>query len=75
MAPDAYVTLDTFGYDQIPTASSFSSPDNFRLTVDYCRRLAPHRLFGFLQTPWRPTINEFRAQHLAAIEQVQDVIR
>jgi hypothetical protein len=75
MAPDAYVTLDTFGYDQIPTASSFSSPDNFRLTVDYCRRLAPNRLFGFLQTPWRPTINEFRAQHLAAIEQVQDVIR
>ncbi len=71
----AYDELDARGYDQIPTASNHSHPENFRLTVDYCtRHLAPQRLLGFLQTPWRPTIEKYRQHHLAAIAQVGRVI-
>jgi len=71
----AYDELDAHGYDQIPTASNHSHPENFRLTVDYCvRRIRPRRLLGFLQTPWRPTLEAFRQHHLEAIDQVARVI-
>ena len=74
--PDAYVTLEQYGYDQIPTASNHSSPDNFRATVEFCRKhVAPSRLKGFVTAPWRPTLEEYREHHLAAIEQVEEVIR
>ncbi len=74
-AVEAYAVLDAHGYQQIPTASNFSSPDNFRLTVEHCRRLNPAGLLGFLQTPWYPTIAAYRERHLAAIDQVHEVIR
>ena len=32
--------------------------------------IAPERLAGFLQTPWRRTIEAFREHHLDAIDQV-----
>jgi hypothetical protein len=69
--PDAYVTLDQYGYDQIPTASNHSTPHNFGRTVEWCRQhLAPERLLGFLTAPWRPTTEQYRDHHLAAIDQV-----
>ena len=71
----AYNRLDELEYNQIPTASNHSHDDNFRLTVDYCRQhIRENFLFGFLQTPWRPTIEEFRQHHVEAIEQVGAVI-
>jgi hypothetical protein len=40
-------------------------------TVETCRQwIAPERLKGFLQTTWRPTMAEFRDQHLQAIDQL-----
>ena len=67
----AYRDLEDAGYEQIPTGSNHSNAVNFGRTVDYCRRvIAPERLLGFLQTVWRPTTEEFRAEHMAAIEQV-----
>jgi hypothetical protein len=72
----AYNQLDKFGYDQIPTASNHSHNENFAMTVDYCRKQIQERhLFGFLQTPWRPTIEEYRQHHLDAIEQVGSSIK
>ena len=48
-----------------------------RANAETCRRpssIAPghrsDRLFGFMQSTWRPTQEEFRAIHLDAIEQV-----
>lgn len=71
----AYRILDEHGYDQVPTASNVGTDKNFSMTVEYCRRtIAPKRLLGFLQTPWYPTLEEFRARHLQAIEQVAEAV-
>ncbi len=70
-AVQAYKLLNKQGYDQIPTASNHSYDENFSLTVDYCRKqIDAKHLYGFLQTPWRPTIEEYRQHHMEAIEQV-----
>lgn len=70
-----YTDLDQNGYQQIPTGSNHSNPGNFDMTVDYCLRHLPgERLLGFLQTPWRPTLESFRTHHLEAVEQVQRAI-
>lgn len=66
-----YLDLDDHGYDQVPTASNYTSPTNFANTVEFCmRRVEKDRLLGFLQTPWRRTIEEFRDIHETAIDQV-----
>ncbi len=71
----AYPRLNERGYEQIPTASNHSYPENFALTVEYCRRIIDGpRLLGFLQTPWRPTTEPFRDLHMAAIEQVAEAM-
>jgi hypothetical protein len=70
-AVGAYRLLDEHGFDQVPTASNIGSDRNFPLTVSYCRnRIDPARLHGFLQTPWYPTLSEYREKHLAAIDQI-----
>ncbi len=75
-AVDAYHQLEAHGYDQVPTASNHSSPESLALTVSYCTRHIPReRLLGFMQTPWRPTIEQYRKRHLEAIEQAGRVIR
>jgi hypothetical protein len=74
-APKAYVELDAHGYDQIPTASNWSTKENFTATVSFCRKhIAAERLLGFLQTPWKPTVERFRADHLEAIRVVGEAI-
>lgn len=72
----AYHELEKGGFDQIPTGSNHSHPENFGRTVEYCTRLLdPGRLLGFMQTPWRPTTERFRQRHIDAIEQVGVAIR
>lgn len=72
---DTYRDLDDAGYEQIPTGSNWSAPENFQLTVEHARRvIAPPRLLGFLQTPWLPTLEICRAHHENAIRQVGQAI-
>jgi hypothetical protein len=67
----AYRELEAHGYDQVPTGSNWTTPDNFKGTVAYSRRhIAPKRLLGFLQTVWKPTLEECRGQHMQAIQLV-----
>jgi hypothetical protein len=68
----AYRQLEERGYDQVPTGSNWSGQTkNMELTVERCKEvIAPERLFGFMQTPWRPTEEEFRDIHMDAIDQV-----
>ena len=64
----AYLDLEAHQYDQVPTGSNWTTPENFGRTVDYCREhITPDRLFGFLQTVWKPTLEECREQHMQAI--------
>ncbi len=70
-AVDFYLDLERHGFDQVPTGSNFEHRENFAETVKFCRRtIAPERLKGFLQTPWRPTLERFRKVHIEAIELV-----
>jgi len=65
----AYLELEAHGYDQIATGSNWNFPENFRKTVAYCsRHIAPRRLLGFLQTIWRPTIEDCREPLEAGID-------
>lgn len=67
----AYNTLEANGYDQVPTGSNHSTPENFGNTVRWCKEhIAPERLKGFFQTIWRPTTEEFHQRHIEAIEQI-----
>jgi len=69
----AYLDLEKHGYDQVPTGSNHSNPENFGMTVDFCRQhIAPERLLGFLQTPWRFTMETERAHQMQAIDVVAD---
>jgi len=66
-----YDELDAHGYDQIPTGSNHSIPENFEMTVDYCKKvIAPSRLSGFMTAPWRPTLELCLNRHIEAIRQV-----
>ncbi|HOL66234.1 MAG TPA: hypothetical protein PKX93_02090 [bacterium] len=68
----AYLDLEKHGYDQIPTGSNWSYPENFENTVRYCLpRIAPERLLGFLQTPWYPSLAQFKKRHFQAIVAVE----
>jgi hypothetical protein len=71
-----YLDLDAAGYEQIPTGSNWSTPDNFGATAKFCRaNLSAERLRGFLQTPWRPTAPAYRDHHLQAIDVVGEAIQ
>ena len=71
----AYIDLDKYGYDQIPTASNWGIPESFAETVKFCiEHIDPNRLKGFLQTSWTPTLEPFREHHMEAINVVGKVI-
>ena len=72
----AFRELDQHGYDQIPTGSNYYNSTNFELLAAECRRsLGAERLLGFLQTPWKATLEKHRQRHMEAIEQVARAIQ
>ena len=71
-----YNKLEEYGYEQIPTGSNHSSPDNFGRTVEYCKKVVdPSRLIGFMTASWRPTLQECLNTHREAIGQVENAIK
>lgn len=72
----AYLDLEEHGYDQVPTGSNWSVPENFEKTVLYCKEhIAPNRLLGFLQTVWKPTLEACRQHHIQALELVRQAMK
>jgi len=66
-----YEALDKRGYDQIPTGSNHSDPNNMGMTVEYCRNVIDSgRLYGFMTAPWRPTLAPCFERHKQAIDQM-----
>lgn len=65
-----YIDFDTYGYDQIPTGSYHDDNEKSILgTAEFCsKHILDSRLFGFLQTFWKPTIEEFRERILKGID-------
>jgi hypothetical protein len=71
-----YNDLETYGYDQVPTGSNHSVPENFESTVDYCKKVVdPSRLSGFMTAPWRPTLAPCLDRHKEAISQVASAMK
>jgi len=71
-----YNDLETNGYDQVPTGSNHSVPENFESTVDYCKKIVdPSRLSGFMTAPWRPTLTPCLDRHKEAIAQVAEAMK
>ena len=67
----AYIDLDTHGFDQIPTGSNWDDADNLRKTVKWCKENVDHkRLFGFLQTVWKPVIARRKTRLFEAADEV-----
>ncbi|HEX8520846.1 MAG TPA: hypothetical protein VF669_01235 [Tepidisphaeraceae bacterium] len=67
----AYGELDSLGFDQIPTFSNWEDAENVYNTVRFCKtHIAHEKLKGFFHAPWRPTLEEVRHRHLAALEEV-----
>ncbi len=66
----AYLDLESHGYDQIPTGSYHAENErSFMNTVQFCEKnIEEKRLLGFLQTFWKPTIEENRERILKGVE-------
>ena len=72
----AFRELDQHGYDQIPTGSNYYNSTNFVALAADCRRnLNTGRLLGFLQTPWKATLEKHRQRHMEAVEQVAQAMQ
>lgn len=69
----AYMTLESQGYDQVPGGSNYydGTDKNIMNNVQFCNEhIADSRLLGFIQSPWRKTVEEYRGNILRAIEQM-----
>jgi len=62
---EAYHQLEEAGFEQVPTGSNWSDPNNLEKTVRYCRDvISPERLKGFMQSIWKPTVDRRRERHI-----------
>jgi hypothetical protein len=73
----SYLDLNAHGYDQIPTGSFHAENDeSIGNTVRFCTaHIEDKHLLGFLQTCWKPTIEEYRERILKGIELAGDAKR
>lgn len=70
----AYETLADNGFEQVPTGSNWSSgcDFNFGRTVEYFKdNINTDKVKGFMQAPWKPTIQAVKYRHFEAIEHVK----
>ena len=71
-----YYDLEKHGYDQVPTGSNHYIDENMEATVENCAKfIAPERLYGFMQSPWRPTLPACMQEHQNAIDQLGRAIK
>jgi hypothetical protein len=71
----AYIDLEALGYDQVPGGSNYyeGTEECFLNNVKYCcEHISDKRLLGFIQSPWKYTIEENRKHILKSIELVGD---
>lgn len=67
----AYLELAEKGYDQIPTGSNWGNDVNMEGTVEYLSKdMDSTNLLGFMTAPWFITLEETRAKHFAAVDQL-----
>ena len=71
-----YLDLDKAGFDQIPAGSNFLCDTNFASLVKYCdEHCSKERIKGYMMAPWTRTFDIYEAKALAAIAQMEPVIK
>ncbi len=71
----AFTILAEKGYDQIPSGSNWSHPDNFSKMADYIKNnIDNKKVLGFMQTLWRPTLRKMEDKHKQAIGEIKKAI-
>ena len=68
----AYLDIEALGYDQVPGGSNYYENTEKCLlnNVRFCNEnIADSRLLGFIQSPWKHTLEENRKRILLSIEQ------
>lgn len=72
----AYLDLEKHGYTQIPTGSYHADNQlNIKNTVAFAEKFISRNLLkGFLQTCWKPTIEEYRTKILKGIALMGEAI-
>ncbi len=71
----AYIDLEALGFDQVPGGSNYYEDTEkcFFNNVKFCsENIADSRLLGFIQSPWKYTVEENRERILKSIEQAGD---
>jgi hypothetical protein len=65
-----YIDLEACGFDQIPAGSyDGTNAGNISATVEFCKsHITSSQLNGFLQTFWKPTIEEYRTDIIKGIQ-------
>ena len=64
----AFLELERGEFDQVPAGSIDVAASNFVGNVRFARQHIPRqRTFGFMQTYWRPVIEEFREFHESGV--------
>lgn len=72
----AFLELERGGFDQVPAGSIDVSPDNFAGNVRFAQQHLPRsRTLGFMQTYWRPMLEEFRDFHERGVAKFADGVR
>jgi len=70
---NAYVWLDEAGFDQVPTGSNWSTPENMAATAKFIKNTcAPENIRGFLAAPWVNTLPQFEKLHEEQVDQVAE---
>jgi hypothetical protein len=70
---NAYVWLDEAGFDQVPTGSNWSTPENMAATAKFIKNTcAPENIRGFLAAPWVKTLPQFEKLHEEQVDQVAE---
>ena len=73
-----FIDFDNAGFDQVPTGTYFNASlaENFPRLVDFCdAHIAPHRLKGYLQTPWTVMIPQYHDLTLRAVDIAVETFR
>ena len=69
----SYELLDKHGFDQIPTGSNFSYPDNFELLTKFCKEnISSEHLLGMMHTVWERVDNGWMEKHRSAEQNIAD---
>lgn len=70
-AVKAFQTLEKLGYDQVPGGSNYyeNTDENIMRLIRFCaKNISNERLLGFVQSPWKYTLEENREHLLSAAE-------